>query len=413
MVSAAFNNGLVSPPASPDFKKQCLANPTTQQQPLSSGPKVKLVIPPELLPFVASASSSVPLYSNLSTETKARVAVLHAFANSPVQFQSRYHVRSVIGFGSNGVVLSALDLASGADASSCVAVAIKIIYKSIKGNSQSTPIEIASLRELNSMVESQSLLRCFAAWQDDYHFYLVTELFGSNWLVENPDPLKPLLFKTVSNNNIAKMHGLTFAAGASDLWAFMYACRSHLYKTEGHTSIPQKHVKHVILQVALALAAMHDAGYYHGDVKVENVLVQASTAVDGAPRIMLADYGHTKHAREGIKCYGTLEVAPCEFLRDSPYQGKHLDGRASDVFALGILLSVLLNDAGDVPLAVQGMRNGTVGFQTLLMQNGGSFPFNQPGLDAEVMDLLDGMCRVVPEERMTMDMVIEHPWFSR
>ncbi|KAJ3014621.1 UNVERIFIED_CONTAM: hypothetical protein HDU68_000193 [Siphonaria sp. JEL0065] len=404
MVVATFNTGLFTPPASPELKPKQLLS-LNALAPICS--KVKLVIPPELLPFAASASASAPLYGSLSTETKARVAVLQAYANSPVQFQTRYQVRSVIGFGSNGVVLSALDLASEGH----VPVAIKIIYKTVKGNTQATPVEIASLRELNNIVHSNSLLRCFAAWQDDYHFYLVTELFGSNWLVENPEPLKPLLFKTVSNGT-STMHGLTFAAGASDLWAYVYACRSHLYKTEGHTSIPHKLIKHVIHQIASALLVMHDTGYYHGDVKVENILVQSSTDSQ-SPRIMLADYGHTKQVRDGIKSYGTLEVAPPEFLCDSPFHGSHIDGRASDVFALGILLSVLLSDTGNVPSAILGMRNGSIGFNAL-MQNGGTFPVDQSAyLDAEILDLLDGMCRVVPDERMTMDMVVEHPWFSQ
>ncbi|KAJ3075449.1 hypothetical protein HDU98_008067 [Podochytrium sp. JEL0797] len=342
-------------------------------------------------------------YANLSPQDKARLAISTAFAANPWDFHTRFHVRKVIGFGSNGVVLAAQDLSC---TTGFVAVAIKIIYKDKAGRIEPTvPHEIRVLRGLSSAkTQCPYAIRTMADWQDLNHYYLVSELFGSSWIeTVGERGLAPVEFECMYQG-VRKTITLPFFEGSSDLWAYAYASRFHLHKTEGHKLLPLEPVKRILKQTAIALSHMHDAGIYHGDVKNENILV----AQDGVNvNVRLADFGHAREWFEGIRNYGTRAVSPPEFLADSPFKGSELDGRCSDVFALGIVLFGLLNDAGrSAPAGAQGL-----GYDGLKGVRGGAYPVDGiSDLDEEGRNLLESMCRVDPGERISISQVVGHKW---
>ncbi|KAJ3051745.1 hypothetical protein HDU99_008334, partial [Rhizoclosmatium hyalinum] len=306
-------------------------------------------------------------------------------------------------------VLAAQDILAPSQDSS---VAIKIIYKKHVGNDDPTPPEIVSLLKLNSKVRSSGILTSRAAWQDSQQFYLVTELFGNNFLLaRNPEPMKPLVFKTVSQG-VTSQHSLACSTGASDLWAFTFMLRDNLKRHKGHTRIPLEIIKNLMYQIALALLAMHDTGYYHGDIKMENVLIQVAENDVLHPSVKLADYGHTRRVKDGIKHYGTMDLSPPEFLDDSPHKDMMLDGRMCDVFALGMVLFALLDDKGGLPQVMEEMSNGDIGYVGLLALGDSQFPFQDiPGQlerGSDVWDLLNKMCMVNPSNRLTLEGVLQH-----
>ena len=98
-------------------------------------------------------------------------------------------------------------------------------------------------------------------------------------------------------------------------------------------------------QVVVALGALHAAGVVHGDVKPENILVDANDTV------RLCDFGHSRvlcaHER-GVPCLrsrrGTLEYASPEILRGDRY-----DGFAADAWSVGVVLFVMV--CGEKPFA--------------------------------------------------------------
>ncbi|KAJ3015828.1 UNVERIFIED_CONTAM: hypothetical protein HDU68_012556 [Siphonaria sp. JEL0065] len=369
------------------------ATPTT--------PNIK--VPPGLAALSTSASKQKVLYANLNSEDKARLAVVNAFKES-TQFTTKYDAKRIIGFGSNGVVLAATH--------GSTVVAIKIIYKNKASVHASTPAEIEVLKHLslNSASTTSKLLKHIDDWQDVNHFYVVTELFGSDWLAATsavePDCLHPLVFRA-NNTNIS----LPFSAGSSDLWAWSYAHRTHIFATEGHSMLPLHPVKAIVKQIAIALNEMHTKGFYHGDVKIENVLIQSGGKL--GPQTRLADFGHTKHASFGIKSYGTQEVSPPEFLSDSSFSSQEIDGRAADVFALGMVLYVLLNNHGELPSAVKEVKKGCVGYERLVSLRDGEYPLDDiTDLDDEAWDLLFAMTRIDPTSRVTIHQVLSHPFFA-
>ncbi|KAJ3027650.1 UNVERIFIED_CONTAM: hypothetical protein HDU68_003408 [Siphonaria sp. JEL0065] len=389
-ISLSMNNPRTPSPESPIVSRS--ATPTT--------PNIK--VPPGLATLSTSTSKQKLLYSGLNSEDKARVAVVNAFKES-MQFLKTYQTKRIIGFGSNGIVLAATH--------GSTAVAIKIIYKNKASVQASVPAEIEVLKHLSlNSTPTSKLLIHIDDWQDVNHFYVVTELFGSDWLAATsaaePDHLHPLVFHA-NNTTIC----LPFSAGSSDLWAWSYAHRAHMFATEGHSMLPLYPVKTIVKQIAIALDEMHAKGFYHGDVKIENVLVQSGGKL--GPQTRLADFGHAKHASFGIKSYGTQEVSPPEFLSDSPFSSQEIDGRAADVFALGMVLYVLLRDNGELPSAVKEVKKGRVGYERLVSFRNGEYPLDDmTDLDEDAWDLLFAMTRINPTTRVSIHQVLSHPFFA-
>ncbi|KAI9353772.1 kinase-like domain-containing protein [Obelidium mucronatum] len=343
------------------------------------------------------------LYSGLTSEAKARISIVQAFNHSASHLIDCYSIKKIIGFGSNGVVLAALT-------TSGLPCAIKIIYKLRPSVHTPIPPEISVLKLLAT--NGKHTLRYLEDWEDVNHFYLVTELFGSDWHTHShgAPKLAPVHFQAIHNGSL---YDFTFpiSNGTSDLWSWGYAHRYHAFRSEGHCFLPIEPVKQIVHQIALALFEMHQLNLFHGDIKLENVLVQQGGPL--GPQVRLADFGHANHISFGIHSYGTAEVSACEFLPDSPYADQKLDGRAADVFALGMVLYLLLTPQGVIPTTIRQVMAGKVGYDALLNYDHGEFPLDDiPDLDDEAWDLLAAMTCVDPVARIPIEMVLQHPFFA-
>lgn len=82
----------------------------------------------------------------------------------------------------------------------------------------------------------------------------------------------------------------------------------------------------VAATIAGGLAALHDAGFLHGDVKPSNV----GFAADGSAKLL--DFGLARLAADGFPTGGTAAYLSPELLAGRPAEG------ADDVWALGVVL---------------------------------------------------------------------------
>jgi serine/threonine protein kinase len=98
-------------------------------------------------------------------------------------------------------------------------------------------------------------------------------------------------------------------------------------------------------QLAGALAALHDAGIIHCDLKPENVLVLHETIWRGAaPAVKVIDFGVARGVDEPPADDASIAGTPA-YMAPEQWKGKPLP--ASDVYALGCLLFELVT--GETP----------------------------------------------------------------
>jgi serine/threonine protein kinase len=187
---------------------------------------------------------------------KARKAVLSSL---PTLFQQSYIVESLIGWGANGVVVSAFI--------SYMRVAIKIIYKT----RPSTPIEITLL---SSLSPHPNLITYLDSFEDDKAFYLVTEYLG------------PCLIPIADYMLVDGMF-IGISSHTSDLEDKALNARDTIY------------------QIVSALSYMHSSGFTHGDVKLANCL-------ESSGRVVLVDFGFATSSYRSF--YGSPAYAAPELL---------------------------------------------------------------------------------------------------
>lgn len=96
-------------------------------------------------------------------------------------------------------------------------------------------------------------------------------------------------------------------------------------------------------QVAAAVAALHDGGIVHCDLKPENIFVLYESCADGWPRIKVIDYG-VAHLPDMLIEEDTIAGTP-HYM--APEQWRAAPNDRSDVYALGCVMFELL--VGDVP----------------------------------------------------------------
>ncbi len=156
----------------------------------------------------------------------------------------------------------------------------------------------------------------------------------------------------------------------------------------GDGRMPAERVRDVGLQVLRALAAAHDLGIVHRDVKPGNVLDA------GVGTWKVADFGIAKwvHADETLTGTGELLGSP-SYLAPERIEG-HQAGPASDLYAVGVLLYEALCGRkpfeGDDPFALAtAIRDG------VFEPPGSVLPDADPGIVA----VIETAMRLDPAER--------------
>ncbi|KAJ3027689.1 UNVERIFIED_CONTAM: hypothetical protein HDU68_003330 [Siphonaria sp. JEL0065] len=343
-----------------------------------------------------------------TTEEKARRALSHAIQHTGALDQ--YVLHRVIGFGANGVVIGAEQLTNEGFFEP---VAIKIIYKpSVFRNSiaptnkDPVPNEIKILRNM-TLDPHAGLLRYITDYQDRRNYYLVTELFGTDWIALTKSIRNSSGVKANSDTDaIPPLHAINprsgleivvpFSSGSADLWAWCYfeRCVAWSHGSAATTKLPVPVIKQIAFQSLCALTHLHERlGIFHADIKVENLLLAITDNQDGKGEdnynvaVRVCDFGHSDRLSVGMKHIGTVGNASPELVANESKKG--VDGAKADVFALGVLVMKLLDSSG-------AFENED---------------YNQR--EVELVDsLLKGMMEENPVQRMTMRQALEHAWFQ-
>ncbi len=171
--------------------------------------------------------------------------------------------------------------------------------------------------------------------------------------------------------------------------------------------LPEPLVRSVGAQLASALAALHEAGVAHGDVKPENI------RLDDEGRAVLLDLGFSVRFRgagaqeESPQNAGSLAYLSPERARGGPASAE------ADVFALGVVLYEIV--CGIHPFGHVAERSGTSVPRALfgMPSSGGALvrrSIEEPGADNLLAAITAGRCelpsRIVPQIAPFLDAIL-------
>lgn len=128
-------------------------------------------------------------------------------------------------------------------------------------------------------------------------------------------------------------------------------------RLKARTRLSESEALAIIEQLASILAAAHDKGIVHRDVKPSNIMLVPDPAMPGGERVKLLDFGIAKIANSTIASGGLpttqagLPLGTPLYMSPEQCVGKTaVDGKA-DVYALGVILFELL--AGQPPFEAE------------------------------------------------------------
>jgi serine/threonine protein kinase len=175
--------------------------------------------------------------------------------------------------------------------------------------------------------------------------------------------------------------------------AMEYVSHGTMLELLNRGTLPLSDVLRFFAQLVSALLYLHnDLNYVHRDIKLENILL------DEYQNVRLVDFGFSKQLDD--KCgktttvCGSLPYCAPEVFQQVPY------GKAVDIWSLGVCLYGMV--VGKLPFEPAGF--GEIGAN--------DEPEIPPGIPAPIADLLTRMLRKNPEQRMTIEEIVRHPWIK-
>ena len=154
------------------------------------------------------------------------------------------------------------------------------------------------------------------------------------------------LMARVRHANVVAIHGAQRIAGVTGLWMAYLEGRTLEAELAEHGPFTADELVRVALDLSRALAAVHQAGLVHRDVKTTNVIRDA-----GGPAV-LGDFGTVRGLHESEHERIGLTGTP-PYLAPEIFEGKSATS-SSDLYSLGVLIYRLAT--GSFPVAGRSLR---------------------------------------------------------
>mmetsp|Transcript_22798 Transcript_22798/g.35724 ORF Transcript_22798/g.35724 Transcript_22798/m.35724 type:complete len:560 (-) Transcript_22798:146-1825(-) len=164
-------------------------------------------------------------------------------------------------------------------------------------------------------------------------------------------------------------------------------------------------------QILEGLACLKEAGVSHKDLSPENLLVKDGNVfiIDMGMSLRIPFVNDRTSERslifpQGV-CGKWYYLSPEVCVNEQPF-----DGPTVDLWAAGVILFMMLT--GEPPweepkMTDANFRNIAAGGNLMQILTAG-----RAGLSVDAMDLLQKMLYVDPADRLSLEQVISHPWFS-
>lgn len=160
--------------------------------------------------------------------------------------------------------------------------------------------------------------------------------------------------------------------------------------------MPEETARFFMRQVFGALAFCHQNFICHRDVRLDNLLL------DNAGNVKVTDFGHSGIYTPGWDLFSTSLVGSLYNLSPEQVCGQCYSGEKIDVWSAGVAVYCLL--VGRPPFFEPDVQP--------LLDRIRNCDFEIPDfVSPQANDLIRCMIRAVPEERITIQQMLHHPWF--
>ncbi|KAK4695709.1 hypothetical protein P7C70_g8500, partial [Phenoliferia sp. Uapishka_3] len=347
----------------------------------------------------ACSTSYLPPASHLATPPDsptfgARPSTSLVSLTSPSTFEEAYEVLELIGSGGYGSVVKAARRSDG------MVCAVKLISRAnlnphrlikvqfcgddsvpgMKSYGKSVcmvPVEVYALRR----IVHDGIVGFVDLFQDEAFFYLAMEYHGSEWLGGDLSH-KDFTAGSPPNTPVSPYSSPLIRRSSSDL----YQC------IEEHRVLSEDVARYVFAQIVETVQSLLDHGIVHCDLKDQNF------CIDSNWKVKLIDFGSAvifdpETSRPPLLkgLVGTRRFSAPEILK-----GEWYDPVYSEVWALGIILSVLLT--GDIPFSSE---EGAMS---------GERPLPRNKISREARDLMSRCLEIDVNKRIKLESLRSHPW---
>jgi serine/threonine protein kinase len=160
--------------------------------------------------------------------------------------------------------------------------------------------------------------------------------------------------------------------------------------------MPERTARFYLRQILEALAFCHEKGICHRDVRLDNILL------DNAGMVKITDFGHSKMFSAGWDLHSSTLVGSIYNLSPEQVAGSLYSGEKIDIWSTGVAVYSLL--VGCPPFCDADSAK--------LLENISTGTFATPDfLSEEAADLIRCMIRILPDERVPLAQLLQHPWF--
>ena len=168
-------------------------------------------------------------------------------------------------------------------------------------------------------------------------------------------------------------------------------------------SFTEREASFILYQVLLAIRYCHKMRIVHRDIKPENILITGKEESSGLLYVKLIDFGTAKIFNESHK--NKALVGSSYYIAPEVLRGNY--DEACDLWSIGVIMYIML--VGTPPF------NGEEDDDILNAVKIGHYDTTLPQyerLSPNAKDLISKLLKYQPNERITAEEALKHPWFN-
>ena len=184
-----------------------------------------------------------------------------------------------------------------------------------------------------------------------------------------------------------------------------YCPNGELFNEINNRSIfSEREASFIIYQILLAIRYCHKMGVVHRDIKPENIMIEKREA-SGLLRVKLIDFGVSKIFNQGGR--NSTIVGSGLYMAPEVILGNY--NESCDLWSIGVIMYILL--VGSVPFKGVNDNDNNASRENKKGRYNTSNPTYQ-SLSENAKDLISKLLKYEPNERITAENALKHPWFN-